>query len=207
MDGHEATGVWDRHSGDILGHQFGIMLNGFHGVGGLYVSSLDKSGNRVVRDLGLMLGFASSYTGHAFDVALGLSSPLPAMTNDLRSTDEDERSTSRGSKGRSKHSSVIWALCWALHPPTPVMRSTWSRTQRPSCMSQWPLRMKGPPHEVQRAEASIASFERHSSHAQWPLRHTTWTLRPGPRIDALLLGNRLQIIRLLPRQVWKSSRA
>jgi hypothetical protein len=64
MDGHEATGVWDRHSGDILGHQFGIMLNGFHlGTDSkLYVSSLDKSGNRVVRDLGLMLGFASSYT-------------------------------------------------------------------------------------------------------------------------------------------------
>lgn len=42
----------------------------------LYVSSLDKSGNRVVRDLGLMLGFASSYTGHAFDVVQDAASKL-----------------------------------------------------------------------------------------------------------------------------------
>ncbi|KAI9930163.1 hypothetical protein MW887_011973 [Aspergillus wentii] len=42
----------------------------------LYVSSLDQSGNRVVRDLGLMLGFASSYTGHAFDVVQDAESKL-----------------------------------------------------------------------------------------------------------------------------------
>lgn len=34
----------------------------------LYVSSLDASGNRVVLDLGAMLGFEETYAGHAFGV-------------------------------------------------------------------------------------------------------------------------------------------
>lgn len=42
----------------------------------LYVSSLDASGSRVVLDLGDMLGFASTYTGHAFGIMQDRSTKL-----------------------------------------------------------------------------------------------------------------------------------
>ncbi|EFY95145.2 hypothetical protein X797_010128 [Metarhizium robertsii] len=42
----------------------------------LYVSALDPSGNRVIRDLGNSLGFPSAYVAHAFDVVQDAKSKL-----------------------------------------------------------------------------------------------------------------------------------
>lgn len=58
----------------------------------LYVSSLDASGNRVVLDLGAMLGFEETYAGHAFGVVQGKASKLyvtvamASDSNDVKSS-------------------------------------------------------------------------------------------------------------------------
>jgi hypothetical protein len=56
----------------------------------IYVSKLDVSGHRVVRDFGLMLGLPSTYEAQAFDVAQDTSSTLYIAVATARGSNKDQ---------------------------------------------------------------------------------------------------------------------